>query len=91
MLQRDPRTEASCLLDFLPLKDSRGLSVFLNYLSTHYLWLAEPLQWSITREYNEVCSTKVQQILTSGEVPQLSLKHVSRSEHVWFADFLKLY
>lgn len=90
-MQSDPRTEASCLLELLPLKGSRGLKLFLNYLSTHYPWLAEPLQCSITKEYNDVCSTKLQHILTSGEVPQLSLKHVSRFEHVWFADFLKLY
>lgn len=86
-MQRDPKTEAVHLLQALPLKGSRSLNIFLNYLSTHYSWLAEPLQDSITKEYNDVCPESVKHILTSGEVPQLSMKHVSRTEHVRFVDF----
>lgn len=74
------------MLELLPLKGNYGLSQFLNYLSVHYSWLAELIQSSITRAYNNGCLTNLQHALTIGEVPQLFSKHVSRNKLVCFSN-----
>lgn len=82
-LQNNPEKEASRLLELLPLKGDNGINQFLKYLSIYYSWIANPIQNSITNAYNDnTFLTNVQNILTAGEVPQLSSRHVSRAEHV---------
>lgn len=70
------------MLEILPNKESSGFNQFLNYLSTYYSWIADPVLCSIKNEYNVMFPTKIEQALTLGEVPQLSSRHVSRTKHV---------
>lgn len=71
------------LLELLPSKGIHGLHQFLNYLSIYYSWIAIPLCSSIIKEYNEHFQITIKNILTTtGAVPQLSSRHVSRAEHV---------
>lgn len=74
--------EARYLLKLLPSKGRYGIDEFLNYLSIYYSWISEPIQKSITNEYNGMYSMKIQNALTTGEVPQLSLRHISRDKLV---------
>lgn len=81
-LQKNCKKQACSLLKLLPLKGIHGINQFLNYLSTYYSWIADPLLRDITNKYNGMFSTKLRDILITGEVPQLSSRHVSRVEHV---------
>jgi len=75
--------KACHLLELLHSKDSCGINQFIKYLLRHYSWIAEPIEISIINEYkNSLHLTKLQDVLTTGEVPQLSSRHVSRSKHV---------
>lgn len=75
--------EATHLLEILQSKNSYGINQFIKYLLKYYSWIAEPIEISITNEYkNGLYLTKLQDVLTSGEVPQLSSRHVSRTKHV---------
>uniref|UniRef100_A0A2H8TPT9 Apoptotic protease-activating factor 1 n=1 Tax=Melanaphis sacchari TaxID=742174 RepID=A0A2H8TPT9_9HEMI len=76
------KEQAGRLLELLPSKGQNGINQFLNYLSIHYSWIASLLQDSITNKYNCMFSKEMQDILTAGEVPQLSSRHVSRVKHV---------
>lgn len=82
VLQNDREKEAHLLLELLPNKGFHGFNQFLNYLSTYYSWIADPILSSIKNEYNDMFPTKFHQALTVGEVPQLSSRHVSRTKHV---------
>ncbi|XP_026822292.1 apoptotic protease-activating factor 1-like [Rhopalosiphum maidis] len=80
--ERNREKEACRLLELLPSKGRNGINQFINYLSIHYPWIAGLLQHSITNKYNYMFSKEIQEILTAGEVPQLSSRHISRVEHV---------
>lgn len=58
------------------------MNEFLNYLSTYYSWISEPIKKSITNEFNGMYPESIQNVLTTGEVPQLSSRHISRDKHV---------
>lgn len=81
-MQENREKEAYRLLELLPLKGSYGINQFISYLLTEYSWIGDALKISMTNEYNSVFAKKIRQALTSGEVPQLSSRHVSRTEHV---------
>lgn len=66
----------------LILKGNHDILKFINYLSTYYSWISEPIESSILHEYTYADLTKIKDVLNFGEVPQLSSKHVSRAEHV---------
>lgn len=70
------------MLELLPIKGIRGFNVFLDYLSIHYPWIANPIKKTLSEEYHAMFSYKIQQILNTGEVPQLSARHVTRTKHV---------
>lgn len=71
------------MVKLLSLKGGNGINEFLNYLSIHYSWIADPIKKSIKNAYNDnAFLTKLQSILRAGDVPQLSLRHISRTEHV---------
>lgn len=83
LLQNNPEKEASRLLELLPLKGDNGINQFLKYLSTYYSWIANTIQNSINNAFNDnTFVTNLQNVLTAGEVPQLSSRHVSRAVHV---------
>lgn len=69
------------MLELLSSKGHDGLNQFLDHMSLYYTWIAEPIKSSLIREHNTFL-TRMKQVLTAGEVPQLSLRHVSRTEHV---------
>lgn len=70
------------MLELLPIKGINGFNVFLDYLSIHYSWIANPIKDTLAEEYHDMYSNKIQHILNAGEVPQLSSRHVSRTKHV---------
>ncbi|XP_050540508.1 apoptotic protease-activating factor 1-like isoform X2 [Daktulosphaira vitifoliae] len=78
----NPKQEACKLLDLLPYKGSYGINQFIDYLSSEYSWIADPIKKTIFNEYNDVYAKKIRNALVIGEVPQLSLKHVTRTELV---------
>lgn len=82
MLKINREEEASRLLELLPSKGIYGINHLLNYLEIYYSWIADPIQNSLINESNEAFQKKVEDVLTTGEVPQLPLRHVSRDEHV---------
>lgn len=51
-------------------------------MMTEYPWIGESVENSMSNEYNDLSFTNIRQVLTVGEVPQLSSRHVSRSKLV---------
>lgn len=70
------------MLELLPLKGKSGINQFINYLSLHYSWIADSIQSTIKNERDGSLTAKIKYALTTGEVPQLSSRHVSRTDLV---------
>lgn len=72
------------MLELLPLKGKSGINQFINYLSLYYSWIADSIISTIKNEQDDSLSAKIQHALATGEVPQLSSRHVSRTDLVCY-------
>lgn len=71
-------------MEILPSKGKFGIDKFINYLSIHYSWIADSIKCYIENEEMSSLTEKIQLALTTGEVPRLSLTHVTRTDHVCY-------
>lgn len=87
-LQRNQEQKTSLLLEFLPSKGKFGIDQFIDYLSAHYSWLADPIKSYIENKIISIWTKKLRPFLTSGEVPHLSSTHVTRTDHVCYSSLI---
>lgn len=78
------------MLELLPLKGKSGINQFIYYLSLYYSWIADAILNTIKNEHDGSLTAKMKRVLTMGEVPQLSSRHVSRTDLVCYL-FLQLF